>query len=51
MNFVGAPNRFGLPAFYELHVWAFSDNPHGTFVDWNTLVSCDRTKADGLPNG
>jgi hypothetical protein len=36
-----APNRYGLPPFYELHVWAWKDNPHGTFVDWNPKVSCD----------
>ena len=29
MNFVGAPNRYGLPGFYELHVWAWEDNPKG----------------------
>ena len=39
--FVEAPNRFGLEAYYELHVWAWRDNPHGTFVDWNPRVSCD----------
>lgn len=38
---VGAPNRYALPAFYELHVWAWRENPHGTFVDWNPRVSCD----------
>ena len=37
----GAPNRFGLPPFYELHVWAWRDNPNGSFVDWNTRVSCE----------
>jgi hypothetical protein len=37
----GSPNRFGLPAFYELHVWASRDNPHGAFVDWNPRVSCE----------
>jgi hypothetical protein len=37
----GSPNRYGLPAFYELHVWAWRDNPHGAFVDWNTRVSCE----------
>jgi len=42
LNLVGSPNRFGLPAFYELHVWAWANNPKGTFADWNTLVSCDR---------
>lgn len=42
MNYVGAPNRYGLPAFYELHVWAWENNPDGSFADWNTQVSCDR---------
>jgi hypothetical protein len=41
MNLIGEPNRFGLPAFYELHVWAWEDNPKGTFADWNTHVTCD----------
>jgi len=40
-HFNDSPNRFGLPAFYELHVWAWRDNPRGSFVDWNTKVSCD----------
>jgi hypothetical protein len=40
-HFNESPNRFGLPAFYELHVWAWRDNPNGTFVDWNPRVSCD----------
>jgi len=35
------PNRFGLPAFYTLHVWAWKDNPNGTFVNWHPRVSCD----------
>jgi hypothetical protein len=39
-QFVGSPNRFGIPAFYELHVWAWRNNPLGTFVDWNPKVSC-----------
>lgn len=38
---VGSPNRYGLGAFFELHVWAWKDNPNGTFSDWNTRVSCD----------
>jgi hypothetical protein len=41
-GFAHTPNRFGLPPFYELHVWAWQDNPQGTFADWNTLVSCDK---------
>jgi hypothetical protein len=36
-----SPNRFGLPAFYTLHVWAWKDNPNGTFTNWNPDVSCD----------
>ncbi len=40
-NYVGSPNRYGLPAFYELHVWAWKRNPHGTFADWNPNVSCE----------
>jgi hypothetical protein len=35
------PNRYGLPAFFELHVWAWKDNPQGSFVDWNNMVSCN----------
>jgi hypothetical protein len=40
-QFVGSPNRFGIPAFFELHVWAWRDNPNGAFVDWNNKVSCE----------
>ena len=36
-----APNRFGLPPFYTLHVWAWKESPTGTFVNWNTNVSCN----------
>jgi hypothetical protein len=35
------PNRFGLPRFYTLHVWAWKDSPTGTFVNWHNNVSCD----------
>jgi hypothetical protein len=37
---VDSPNRFNIPAFFELHVWAWRDNPQGSFVDWNNQVSC-----------
>lgn len=40
MLFVDGPNRYGLPAFFELHVWAWRDNPKGPFVDWNDHVTC-----------
>jgi len=36
-----APNRFGLPTFYTLHVWAWKDNPTGAFVNWHQNVSCN----------
>jgi hypothetical protein len=39
-SFTNAPNRYGLPAFYELHVWAWRDNPTGVFSDMNPNVSC-----------
>jgi hypothetical protein len=42
MNLVPSPNRYGLPAFYEMHVWAWEDNPKGSFADWNTRVNCDK---------
>jgi hypothetical protein len=42
MNLVDFPNRYGLPAFYEMHVWAFEENPKGAFADWNTHVTCDK---------
>jgi hypothetical protein len=45
MNFIDAPNRYGLPAFYELHVWAWEHNPVGSFADWNTHVTCDQQAA------
>jgi hypothetical protein len=41
-HYVGEPNRYGLPAFHELHVWAWADNPNGNFADWNTEVTCDK---------
>jgi hypothetical protein len=39
-----SPNRFGLPDFYTLHVWAWKDNPTGAFVNWHSNVSCDAFK-------
>ena len=39
-HFFDTPNRFGLPAFYTLHVWAWKDNPDGAFVNWHPNVSC-----------
>ena len=36
-----SPNRFGLPAFYTLHVWAWKPSPTGAFVNWHSDVSCE----------
>jgi len=33
-------NPYGLPPFYELHAWAWRDNPSGPFADWNPDVRC-----------
>ena len=44
-NYVGEPNRYGLPAFYELHVWAWRNNPNGSFADWNSDVTCDAQRS------
>ena len=38
---VPSPNRFNLPTFFELHVWAWRNNPNGAFVDWNNNVTCE----------
>ncbi len=40
-QFVPAPNRFNLADFFELHVWAWRNNPEGAFVDWNNHVTCE----------
>ena len=40
-HYFETPNRFGLPAFYTLHVWAWKENPNGAFSNWNPNVSCE----------
>ena len=51
-NYSGAPNRFGIPPFYELHVWAWKNNPAGMFADWNPRVSCEEFVGDAtMPEG
>jgi hypothetical protein len=37
---VEAGNRYGLPAFYELHAWLWKHNPSGMFEDFNPNVTC-----------
>jgi hypothetical protein len=41
LQLIPSPNRYGLDTFYELHVWAWQDNPNGAFVDWNNKVNCN----------
>ena len=43
-NVVEAPNRYGIPSFYELHVWAWRENPVGAHEDWNPKVLCPGTE-------
>jgi hypothetical protein len=43
-NVVPAPNRYGLPTFYELHAWAWRGNPTGAHEDWNQKVLCTHTE-------
>ncbi len=47
-NYVGSPNRYGIPAFYELHVWGWENNPAGVFADWNAHVSCEAFTGDAV---
>ena len=39
---IGTPNRYGIPAFYELHGWVWQNNPSGMFKDWNPSGSCTK---------
>lgn len=40
LRLVPAPNRYGIPSFYQLHAWVWKPNPTGTYQDWNPSVSC-----------
>ena len=48
-HYFPAPNRFGLPAFYTLHVWAWKENPKGAFVNWHPNVSCQSFSGQTTP--
>ena len=56
LHYVGAPNRYGIPAFYEIHVWAWRNNPDGPSPT-GTLASpargslCREAAAEGSPAG
>jgi hypothetical protein len=47
-NFIGAPNRYGLDPFYELHVWAWKQNPRGAFADMNPSVTCEHAPGTSM---
>lgn len=40
MTHVPFPNRYELPAFYQVHAWIWKGNPHGIHADHNPRVSC-----------
>jgi hypothetical protein len=48
-HYFEAPNRFGLPAFYSLHVWAWKNSPSGAFVNWHPNVSCKSFRGQTTP--
>jgi len=48
-HYFASPNRFGLPAFYTLHVWAWKENPKGAFVNWHPNVSCQSFVGETTP--
>jgi hypothetical protein len=45
LNFNRQPSRYGLGPLNELHVWAWKNNPKGTFTDNNPRAPCDGAKA------
>ncbi len=40
LMYVAEPNRYELPAFYQIHAWMWKDNPAGIHADFNVDVSC-----------
>ncbi|MBT2476796.1 hypothetical protein [Streptomyces sp. ISL-94] len=30
----------GMPVHFDLHMWAYKDNPAGPFHNWNTAIKC-----------
>src|ERR1700751_5244898 len=48
-HYFESPNRFGLPPFYTLHVWAWKPNPNGAFVNWHPNVSCQSFTGQTTP--
>lgn len=44
LHLVTAPNRYEVPAFYELHAWVWKHNPAGMFEDFNPRVTCEHAE-------
>ena len=49
LQYIGAPNRYGLPGLFEprapcLAVRGADNFQHRAYVDWNTHVTCDKLK-------
>jgi hypothetical protein len=47
MHLIDSPNRYGLPTFYTLHVWAWKPNPTGAFVNCHSDVYCEQFEGVG----
>lgn len=41
MTYVGEPNRYEIPAFWQRHAWIWKHNPMGVLADHNPAVSCE----------
>ncbi|MFD6878038.1 MULTISPECIES: hypothetical protein [unclassified Streptomyces] len=37
----------GMPKHYDLHMWAYKDNPAGRFHNWNTALKCPTKTTTG----
>jgi len=46
LHLVPSPNRYDVPAFYELHIWVWKHNPSGLFNDWNPRSRCPKVPED-----
>jgi hypothetical protein len=44
-SFTGTANRHGLPALYELHVWAWKANSRGAFAAMDSAAGCELADA------
>ena len=37
---VAEPNRYEIPAFWQIHLWLYETNHNGLYADFNPAVSC-----------